>query len=162
MKRLIALALLFTTSPILFAKDCGDWARANSRQSRLVVELDGRIAKPMFYARSQQFVMFFDPSQAIETLNAIVAKSRSESDKSLLVEIQKELPLKRDTDLFQSAVENPVLFLRTQYLIADLLQSGKAALFNLFYTGSNAIETKIVVVENAGGRSSPVSREFCT
>jgi hypothetical protein len=92
--------------------------------------------KPAFYLRitSSPVVLFFKPEDLVAHLEEWIAKERANrpamqrSDlQDPLDWIRHDLPLKEDTDLFKYGLRDPGFASRVEYLAADLLEAGHAA-----------------------------------
>jgi hypothetical protein len=124
------------------------------------VSLQARPSGPAFYLAMERYVLFFDPADVVASLEYRNSQLiHASSDDRLLAAVRAVLPLKRHTDLRSFVFEDTDLRDRPDFLAADLLEGGRAAITDLFGLGRGDDLADIRVVKMTGMGKW---RDFCS
>src|SRR5690349_15433555 len=85
----------------------------------------GVYGEPAFYLRvpspSRSLVMFFKPDDVVDVLQSMGEWGRGEPQ-AMLANIERELPLKTDTDIFKYQLRSFTLWSAKDWLVTELLR----------------------------------------
>ncbi len=127
--------------PVVYCTD-----RELRAKDTTTIQLEAGIRdKPAFYLRESppERVLFFRPEDLLGLLHGWDANQQQEI-KVTLDQMRADLPLKEDTDLFKYALRDARFGAAIEYLAAELLESGKAAIdfHPLHMPGNEAVQPK--------------------
>jgi hypothetical protein len=155
---LVASLLAVALSPPALALECGKHGELRDPAIRLV-ELGSRAQDPVFYYRSDRFAILMKTAHVQELLESKVRRWDAPGDARLLAAILNDLPLTGDTDLVKYVLSDTDLLDRTERVAADLLESGKASLVDLWGPDRGDLVSRVRLLTNSSGGKW---REFCT
>ena len=122
-------ALLFATAagaadPVVYCTD-----RELRAKDTTTIQLQAGVRdQPAFYLREDmpERVLFFRPEDVLALFDSWSVNQQQEV-RATLERIRSDLPLKEDTDLFKYALRDAHFGAIVEYMAADLLEMGKAA-----------------------------------
>ena len=106
---------------------CGDdHARAGTASQ--IIHVQANNAKPSFYFRTQDFVVFVSPEAVLESLDG--ASHLNPNAAKLGALVRARLPLQEHQDLFRFELQNAIYWAITKAVIIDAISHGNASISN--------------------------------
>jgi hypothetical protein len=158
----MSYGVLALTSLPSCAAECGQQYPKRWRESE-VLHLDAQTTGPAFYARRDQFVLFFNPEVVVATLAKIASEHDYSENRKFLELTKNKLPLTTNLDVYGFAVTSQVSISSVDMVVARLIEGGHGKLMDLKSpdkTLDPALQsiTKVTIIPK---KSPPTEFLFC-
>lgn len=125
------------------------------KRNALNIDLSKIPSYSMFYVIKNYYVVLLKPDSVVNYLKNV---GNIGNGAELLALIEKDLPIKENTDLFKYGVINTSFTSDIDFLVAEILQNGDASLIDLVSVGDASIQESATMFEvESGGKI----RSFC-
>lgn len=167
--KLLFTLFLFTVSFSVCAEnkqinmECGDHGSIlKSKHSNIITtaKLPKKPESPSLYMfvgesyRYHHYVVYIKPEYLIAELKRKIEIDSYRDDEAFLEALEKDLPLKNDTDIYKYGLINPLLMEAPSKHVVSLLGKGQASLIDLwnFVPNTAVTEVKVSNMESIGGK----------
>ena len=131
------MCLLF----VVFASGCSSYPRSKEYSTEQIT-LNSRVSEPYYYFFEGSYAITFSESDLVEFL---LQNSGYAGYEQLLRQIEVLGPIQTNTDIKRFVLGNPIPLYSVKFVVADLLQSGAAAVSDVNLDENGRILTHLTV-----------------
>ncbi|HTU66121.1 MAG TPA: hypothetical protein VMF52_09235 [Steroidobacteraceae bacterium] len=151
-----------TASANTFAEPCGREIPPRVVKKHQIQLLRG-VATPEYYAKVGNYALLVSSEDLDAHLSQRIQRWHSPVDEELLKRYRDNFASGRPMDLYAPALEGVQYFLRINFLLAELIESGQVRLVDFRRIGGKAdVSIEQITMLRIEGRGAPfVGRDFC-
>jgi hypothetical protein len=160
--RVAALVVMALYAGPTAARTCGAEFKKSDRVEQQIPLLR-ESTSTAFYMRTGAYAVLLDPATVERKLKDRIEKWRLRDDELLLDALKIQAQANQNTDIYKLEFLGVRYYLRINYLVADMLESGEVSLIDLRRLGVLEDPTidRITLVRVYGNRSKSSARQFC-